>query len=80
MHVAARACLVCGALPANAHRVRFAQPKAFGRKISDEFTVPLCRSHHRELHHNAMSAPGDMTWGSIRYPWQRGFGMNHTLP
>jgi hypothetical protein len=21
-----------------------------GRKVSDEFTVPLCRGHHRELH------------------------------
>jgi hypothetical protein len=21
-----------------------------GRKVSDEFTVPLCRTHHRELH------------------------------
>ena len=21
-----------------------------GRKISNEFTVPLCRAHHRELH------------------------------
>ena len=21
-----------------------------GRKVSDEFTVPLCRVHHRELH------------------------------
>ena len=21
-----------------------------GRKVSDEFTVPLCSSHHRELH------------------------------
>ena len=50
-HVAAQPCLVCGALPADAHHVRFAQPKAFGRKVSDEFTVPLCRAHHRELHH-----------------------------
>jgi hypothetical protein len=49
-HVAAQPCLVCGALPADAHHVRFAQPKAFGRKVSDEFTVPLCRTHHRELH------------------------------
>jgi hypothetical protein len=50
-HVAAQPCLLCGALPADAHHVRFAQPKAFGRKVSDEFTVPLCRTHHRELHH-----------------------------
>jgi hypothetical protein len=21
-----------------------------GRKVSDEFTVPLCRDHHNELH------------------------------
>ena len=21
-----------------------------GRKVSDEFTVPLCRTHHREIH------------------------------
>ena len=26
------------------------KPRALGRKVSDEFTVPLCRSHHRELH------------------------------
>jgi hypothetical protein len=32
------------------HHVRFAQKLAFGRKVSDEFTVPLCRLHHRELH------------------------------
>ena len=50
-HVAARPCLLCGAFPADAHHIRFAQPKAFGRKVSDEFTVPLCRTHHRELHH-----------------------------
>jgi hypothetical protein len=21
-----------------------------GRKVSDEFTVPLCRTHHRDVH------------------------------
>ena len=26
------------------------QPTALGRKVSDEFTVPLCSTHHRELH------------------------------
>jgi hypothetical protein len=30
--------------------LRFAQPPALGRKVSDEFTVPLCRGHHREVH------------------------------
>jgi hypothetical protein len=26
------------------------QPRALGRKASDEFTVPLCRIHHRLVH------------------------------
>jgi hypothetical protein len=43
-------CLVCGRRPADAHHLRFAQSKALGRKVSDEFTVPLCRGHHREVH------------------------------
>jgi hypothetical protein len=30
--------------------LRFAQSSALGRKVSDEFTVPLCRGHHREVH------------------------------
>ena len=30
--------------------MRFAQSPALGHKVSDEFTVPLCRGHHRELH------------------------------
>jgi len=43
-------CLVCGRKPSDAHHVGYAQPRAFGRKVSDEFTVPLCRGHHRALH------------------------------
>jgi hypothetical protein len=26
------------------------QPRALGRRVSDEFAVPLCRTHHRALH------------------------------
>ena len=48
--VAKQACLVCGRRPADAHHLRFAQPPALGRKVSDEFTIPLCRGHHREVH------------------------------
>ena len=49
--VAKQPCLVCGRHPADAHHLRFAQSSALGRKVSDEFTVPLCRGHHREVHH-----------------------------
>ena len=48
--VAKQPCLVCGRRPADAHHLRFAQSQALGRKVSDEFTVPLCRGHHREVH------------------------------
>ena len=48
--VAQRACLVCGRQPSDPHHLRFAQSRAMGRKVSDEFTVPLCLGHHRELH------------------------------
>jgi len=48
--VAKQPCLVCGRLPADSHHLRFAQSRALGRKVSDEFTVPLCRGHHREVH------------------------------
>ena len=48
--VASQPCLVCGRSPADAHHLRFAQPRAMGRKVSDEFTVPLCRTHHRDNH------------------------------
>ena len=48
--VATQPCLVCGRTPTEAHHLRFAQPRALGRKVSDEYTVPVCRLHHRELH------------------------------
>jgi len=43
-------CLLCGRKPSDAHHIRFVQPRALGRKASDEFAVPLCRSHHRAVH------------------------------
>ena len=48
--VAAQPCLICGRNPSDPHHLRFAQPRALGLKVSDEFTVPLCRGHHRQLH------------------------------
>ncbi|MGB3043774.1 MAG: ERF family protein [Xanthobacteraceae bacterium] len=51
--VAAQPCLVCQRTPCDAHHLKFAQPKALGRKVSDEFTVPLCRAHHNDLHRHS---------------------------
>src|SRR5207237_114537 len=48
--VAKQPCLVCGRQPSDAHHLRFAQSRGLGLKVSDEFTVPLCRGHHREVH------------------------------
>jgi hypothetical protein len=48
--VAGQPCLLCGRVPSDPHHLRFAQSRALGCKVSDEFTVPLCRGHHREIH------------------------------
>jgi DNA recombination protein Rad52 len=54
--VASQPCLVCGRQPSDPHHLRFAQPRALGMKVSDEFTVPLCRGHHRQLHQTGNEA------------------------
>ena len=56
--VASQPCLVCGRQPSDPHHLRFAQPRALGLKVSDEFTVPLCRGHHRQLH----QAGNEVAW------------------
>jgi hypothetical protein len=56
--VAKHPCLICGRQPCDAHHLRFSQSRALGRKVSDEFTVPLCRGHHREVH----GCVDEVTW------------------
>jgi hypothetical protein len=56
--VTTQPCLACGRSPSDPHHLRFAQQRALGRKVSDEFTVPLCRLHHRELHQRG----DELTW------------------
>jgi ERF superfamily len=63
--VAKRPCLICGRQPSDAHHLRFAQSRAFGRKVSDEFTIPLCRGHHREVHRSGNE-----------FDWWKKMGMN----
>jgi hypothetical protein len=56
--VAAQPCLVCQRSPCDAHHLKFAEPRTLGRKVSDEFTVPVCREHHHELHRHG----NEMAW------------------
>jgi hypothetical protein len=49
-YVAQQPCLICGRKPSDPHHLGFTQPRALGRKVSDEFAVPLCRGHHRAVH------------------------------
>ena len=49
-YVMQQPCLVCGRKPSDPHHLRYLQPRALGRKASDEFVVPLCRVHHRGAH------------------------------
>ena len=42
-YVATQPRAICGRTPAEAHHLRFAQPRALGRKVSDVYTVPVCR-------------------------------------
>jgi len=57
-YVTRQPCLLCGRKPSDAHHLRFVQPRALGRKPSDEFAVPLCRIHHRAAHR----ASDERTW------------------
>jgi hypothetical protein len=60
--VASQPCLFCGRQPCDAHHLKFTQPRALGRRVSDEFAVPLCRTHHRALHRSGDEAAW---WKSI---------------
>jgi hypothetical protein len=56
-YVAQQACLICGRKPSDPHHLGFTQPRALGRKVSDEFAVPLCRGHHRAVHRSRDERP-----------------------
>jgi hypothetical protein len=57
-HVINQPCLICGRRPSDPHHLRFVQSRALGRKVSDEFTVPLCRTHHRQVHRSG----NELSW------------------
>jgi hypothetical protein len=78
--VAQKACLVCGRQPSDPHHLRFAQGRGMGQKVSDEFTVPLCRGHC-ELHRSGDEAAWWSRQGIDPAPPARAFWLeSHPLP
>jgi hypothetical protein len=83
--VATQPCLVCGRKPSDPHHLKFMQPRAMGRKASDEFAVPLCRTHHRAAHRSGnerawWSAFGIDPTRSARRLWQQSRGTEQDAP
>ncbi len=79
--VAKQPCTVCERQPCEPHHIRFAQPRAISRKVSDEFTVPLCRVHHREIHRRGDEAAWWAEFGIDPMPialrlWQQTRGVS----
>jgi len=76
--VAKQPCLVCGRQPSDAHHLRFAQSRGLSLKVSDEFTVPLCRAHHRELHRAGKETDWWAKAVSNPSTWRASFGWKST--
>ena len=48
--VSERPCLLCMSEPCQAHHITTAELRGMGQRVSDNFTIPLCYSHHHQLH------------------------------
>jgi hypothetical protein len=76
--VSQKPCLVCGRRPSDPHHLRFAQSRALSRKVSDEYVVPLCRGHHREVHRCGDETEWWRNRGIDALRVARMFGLNST--
>ena len=82
--VASQNCLVCGRSPCQAHHILYSQPRAMSRKVSDEWTVPLCAIHHRALHDCGGEQKWWVQWNidplkEAQLLWQSGRGRDQVI-
>ena len=69
--VAEKPCCCCGAIPVHAHHLLKGDPKrGMNRKAGDNYTIPLCLTHHDGLH-NFRPPPGEKG-GEVKYLEQYG--------
>lgn len=60
-HIRSKPCLICGG-PSQAHHLTYAEARMMGRKNGDNWCVPVCHSHHHQLHH---FAGGERTFWAV---------------
>ena len=76
---ASQPCLVYGRTPSDAHHVEFASSARSARKVSDRFTVPICRLRRRELHRRGNERASSEKPGLIPSPSRRPSKRTHTV-
>ena len=48
--ISEQSCLLCLTNPCQAHHLTFAMPRGFSQKTGDQWAVPICYTHHHQLH------------------------------
>jgi hypothetical protein len=67
-YVATQPCLICGRTPSEAHHIRFAQPRALSRKVSDEYRFPSVGSITANCTVTGTKLHGGLALASTRCP------------
>lgn len=62
-------CIVCGTMPVHAHHLMRAEERGMALRTGDNWAVPLCPTHHDDLHNFgredvwwALSGTDPMEW------------------
>jgi hypothetical protein len=70
--VAGQRCLMCQLAHPQVHHIREALPRTMGVKVGDDMTVPVCPTHHMEIHATNNMAAWDR-YGIDPLAWAKAF-------